>query len=342
MVFIIFIAMVRNLSAQKGYKTKRENSLCVKAMGQKQSSTTAEGMALVRAIEASRPEGKRICYDPLARSMINGIKFALSKLTIDSGLYGRFFPGALEFITARERYIDDFLNACLKEGLDQVVILIAGFDTRAYRTPVIGKTRVFEVDFPATQALKLKRLKKVIAPLPDNVNFVSIDFNNQTLDERLPASGYDEQGKTLFIWQGVTPYLAEEAVDSTLEFIAHHSGPGSAVIFDYFTHEALHGLEMKKLRPIMRVIGEKIIFGIDEGRIEQFMTQRGFRDVHNADAEELKRLYFTGQNAGRMVSKGVNIVSARVNKMTERIRNYQAKRPLQDIAIWSSQFPAAS
>jgi O-methyltransferase involved in polyketide biosynthesis len=57
-----------------------------------------------------------------------------------------------------------------------------------------------------------------------------------------------------------------------------------------------------------------LIFGIDEGQIEQFMTRRGFRNVHNANAEGLKRLYFTGPNAGRAISKGVDIVSARVNK----------------------------
>jgi methyltransferase (TIGR00027 family) len=208
-------------------------------MQSKQSSTTAEGMALVRAIEASRPEGRRICYDPIARSLVPGYKFTLSKLTIDSGLYARFFPGAIEFMTARERYIDDFLKACLREGLDQIVIPGAGFDTRAYRIEGIEKTRVFEVDHPATQEVKLKRLKKVIDPLPDHVTFVSIDFNTKTLDERLPASGYDEQGKTLFIWQGVTMYLTPEAVDSTLAFIAHHSGQGSAVIFDYFYNEFL-------------------------------------------------------------------------------------------------------
>ena len=89
---------------------------------------------MVRAIEASRPEGKRICYDPVARALVSGIKVALSKLVIDSGIYDRFFApggGAIGFITARERYIDDFLKTCLSEGLDQVVILGAGFDTRA-------------------------------------------------------------------------------------------------------------------------------------------------------------------------------------------------------------------
>ncbi len=123
----------------------------------------------MRAIEASRPPDKRICYDPIARALVNPIMVFVSKLVIDSGIYDRFFApgvGAIEFITARERYIDDFLKACLSEELDQVVILGAGFDTRAYRVAGIEQTRVFEVDHPTTQEVKLKRLKKVIDPCP--------------------------------------------------------------------------------------------------------------------------------------------------------------------------------
>jgi methyltransferase (TIGR00027 family) len=134
---------------------------------------------------------------------------------------------------------------------------------------------VFEVDHPATQALKMNRLKNVIDPLPDHVIFIPIDFNTQTPEERLHANGYDEPGKTLFIWQGVTGYLTPEGIDSTLTSIANHSGPGSAVIFDYFTNEALHGPEVKKIRLLMRAIGEEIIFGIDEDQIEPFLTQLG-------------------------------------------------------------------
>lgn len=111
----------------------------------------------------------------------------------------------------------------------------------------------------------------------------------------------------------MTGYLTAEGVDSTLEFIANHSGPGSVVIFDYFTNETLRCPEMRKIRRLMRVIGEKIIFGIDEGQIEQFLAERAFCDVRNVNAEDLKRLFFTGRNAGRVISKGVDIVSARVN-----------------------------
>src|ERR671917_230893 len=286
-------------------------------MKQKQSSTTAEGMALVRAIEASRPPDKRICYDPIARALVNPILVFLSKLVIDSGIYDRFFaPGvrAIEFITVREQYIDDFLKACLSEELDQVVILGAGFDTRAYRIAGIEQTRVFEVDHPATQEVKLQRLKKVTDPLPDHVTFIPVDFNTHTLAERLLASSYDEQGKTLFIWQGVTMYLTPEGIDSTLAFITIHSGPGSAVVFDYFYNETLRDMKMETARRITRAIGEGLIFGIDEGQIEPFLTRRGFRDVRNADAEELTRLYFTGPNARRAISTGVAIASARVDK----------------------------
>ena len=271
----------------------------------------------MRAIEASRPPEKRVCYDPIARALVNPILVFLSKLVIDYGIYDRFFApgmGAIEFITARERYIDDFLKACLSEGLDQVVILGAGFDTRAYRIAGIEQTRVFEVDHPATQEVKLQRLKKVTDPLPDHVTFIPVDFNTHTLAERLLASSYDEQGKTLFIWQGVTMYLTPEGIDSTLAFITIHSGPGSAVVFDYFYNETLRDMKMETARRITRAIGEGLIFGIDEGQIEPFLTRRGFRDTRNADAEELTRLYFTGPNAGRVIGTGVAIASARVDK----------------------------
>ena len=286
-------------------------------MNNEQSSRTAEGMALLRAIEASKPETVQICYDPIARSLVNGFSFTMSKLVIDSGLYECMAPGAVAFITVRERYIDDFLKARLSEELDQVVILGAGFDTRAYRIAGIEKTRVFEIDQPATQEVKLKRLKKVIDPLPGHVTFLPVDFNTQTLGERLFSSGYNEQGKTLFIWQGVTVYLTPEGVDSTLAFIAHHSGPGSAVIFDYFYNETLRDTsrpEVKLMQRATRVTGEGYLFGIDAGQIEPFLTQRGFRDIRNATSEELKRLYFTGPNAGRVLPTGCDIVSARVSK----------------------------
>jgi methyltransferase (TIGR00027 family) len=188
---------------------------------------------------------------------------------------------------------------------------------RAFRIPGIEKTHVFEIDQPATQAVKLEKLKKAINPLPPHVTFLPVDFNTQSLEERLPAAGYDERGKTLFIWQGVTFFLTIEGVESTLRFIANHSGPGSAVIFDFMYNEILRDTsrpEVKNMRRAAQLTGEEYLFGIDRGQIEPFLTQRGFREVCSVTLEEVKQRYFTGPNAARMVAKGVEIVSARVNR----------------------------
>lgn len=274
----------------------------------------------MRAMEAQKPEAERICYDPYARAFISTASYFFLKPILNSGWYRRMANGAVEFVLVRERYFDDCLQAALGAGLEQVVILGAGFDTRAYRIAGIEQTRVFEVDQPATQAVKLKGLKKVCDPLLVHVTFIPMDFNTESLADRLFAGGYNARAKTLFIWQGVTYFLTAEGVDSTLAFIAHHSGPGSGVIFDYMYNETLrdtrHGYG-QALRRAARMSGEAYLFGIDQGQVEPFLTQRGFRDVRNVTLEDLKRLYFTGPNAGRPVPAGIAIVSATVDRQDQ-------------------------
>jgi methyltransferase (TIGR00027 family) len=259
-------------------------------------------------------------YDPYAYVFVpGGIMWPLSKWVINSGLYERMAPGAAAFIILRERYIDDFLKERLGEGLEQIIILGAGYDTRAYRTTGIEKTRIFEVDQSATQNLKIKRLKQIIDPIPGFVTFVSVDFNSQALGERLQSEGYNEHAKTLFIWQGVTYFLTKEGVDRTLHFIAEHSGLGTTVIFDYMYNEIIQDKrrkDVKALRRAARITGEEYLFGIDRGQISQFLNQRGFKDVQNSTLEDLKLKYFTGKNAGRVVPTGIAIASATVTKGT--------------------------
>ena len=283
-------------------------------------SRSAEGVAGMRAIETLKPEAHRIVSDTYARALVpGGIMFSISMWIIKSGLYERMAPGTIAFIIGRERYIDDYLKACLSEGVDQIVILGAGFDTRAFRIPGIAQTRVFEIDQPATQAVKQERLQKVIDPPPAHITFIPADLNTQQLGEVLRNSGYDEQGKTLFIWQGVIYFLKPEGVDSTLAFIADHSGPDSAVIFDYIYNETLHDTTQgygKALARAGKMSGEPYVFGIDRGQVGPFLAQRGFCDVINMPIENLKSKYFTGPNASRvMVTGHIAIASARVCKV---------------------------
>src|SRR5512136_2493478 len=199
-------------------------------MRKSQSSMTAVGIAIVRAIESEKPETERICYDPYARQFVNGALYQFVKFFDRLGYSEMRGPGVMGFLTVRERHIDEYLKTCLANGVQQVVILGAGFDARAYRFEEFKRgVKVFEVDHPATQQAKLKRLRKIFGDVPAYVTYVPIDFNTQTLEQRLAECGYKEDAQTLFIWQGVTQYLTPEAVDRTLAFVANHSAPGSSI-----------------------------------------------------------------------------------------------------------------
>ncbi|MGE5123930.1 MAG: SAM-dependent methyltransferase, partial [Acidobacteriaceae bacterium] len=186
-------------------------------MKEKRSSLTAAGIAVVRAIESEKPDGLRICYDPYASRLLDPLFFRFMRIFIDIGYAERGGPGVQGFLVARCRFIDDLLQASLENGLQQLVILGAGFDSRAYRFEQLKYgVKVFEVDHPATQQVKMKKVKAILGELPAHVTYTSIDFEGETLEKCLLGSGYDEALMTLFIWEGVVMYLSTQSVEGTL------------------------------------------------------------------------------------------------------------------------------
>ncbi len=281
-------------------------------MKRNQSSLSAQGIAIMRAIESAKPDGERLIYDPYARRMVPGWMYYLVKIFADLGYGDRRGPGVMEFLVARDRYIDDFLQRSLDDGLEQLVLLGAGLDARPYRFPQLKSgVKVFEVDHPASQATKLRKLVEIFGELPAHVTFVAIDFTTQDLAERLFAHGYDPALKTLFIWQGVTQYLNLQAVDSTLAFVAHNSAPGSQIIFDYMYTSLLGGAaghgEIRNMRRYRAFSGEDLVFGIPEGQVVAFLEERGFTHVVDADHQFLTQAYF---QPPRRVASGYAIASA--------------------------------
>jgi methyltransferase (TIGR00027 family) len=285
-------------------------------------SWTAEQVAICRAMESTKPEHERVCYDPLAQIFINDkfkIRGRISPLVkiVYWYLAERRFPGAASEAILRTRYIDDYVNECIRSGIEQLVILGAGFDSRAYRfNELKGKVKVLEVDHPATQRLKIERLKKVFMSPPDHVVYVPIDFSKEKLEKRLYESGYDENLRTLFIWEGVVAYLTAEAVDETLAFVAKNLGEGSSIIFGYIFKSVVDGTceleEAKKVREYNARGGEPFTFGIEEGTIDEFLSSRGFYQVENVTQEELKKAYFKGKNERRKVTPLGALVHATV------------------------------
>jgi len=283
-------------------------------MKKSQSSLTAAGIAIVRAIESEKPAGERVFFDPYARRFAGAGLYVVVKFFAWLGYANWRGPGLWEFLVARERTIDDYLETRLSEGLEQLVILGAGYDARAYRFQALRTgIKVFEVDHPATQAAKLRKLAAVFGARPAHVTYVPIDFDRQRLAERLCASGYDGGRRTLFIWQGVTQYLTARAVDDTLAFVVQHSGPGSSIIFDYMDSRLLRGAprhgEISGMRRYRRLTGEGLVFGIPMDSIRPFLEERGFVDVQNADHVALEKAYYSGRHPHK-VAEGYAIASA--------------------------------
>jgi methyltransferase (TIGR00027 family) len=134
-------------------------------------------------------------------------------------------------LVARSRQAEDNLVRAVTDGVKQYVLLGAGLDTFAYRNPW-PQLRVFEVDHPATQQWKRELLQTSATPIPANLTYTPVDFESESLPERLRQSGFDPTQPTYFAWLGVVPYLTLPAFRSTVAFIAAQPA-GSGITLDY-------------------------------------------------------------------------------------------------------------
>ena len=133
----------------------------------------------------------------------------------------------------RSLFAEEAAEKALNKGVRQIIILGAGYDTYVYRCRTGPNTRLFEVDQPATQLRKLERLARASIPVPDNLTFVSIDFEHETLADALTGAGFDPSLPSFFTWLGVVYYLTEDSVAATMRYIG--SMPDAQVALDYIT-----------------------------------------------------------------------------------------------------------
>jgi methyltransferase (TIGR00027 family) len=204
-------------------------------------------------------------------------------------------------VLARTRAIDDRLGVEIREGAVQVVILGAGYDTRAYRMQeLLRGAIIFEVDLAPIQELKKLRVREVLGHAPENVVFVATDFTNQDLGTMLLKAGYHAEQRTLFVLEGVSFYLSESGMDTILRFVAKNSAPGNAIIFDYESERVPrsdHGdEELKEIMARLARWGEPHVFGLPVGNVRAFVEQRGLSVVVDLGPRELTREYLTRQN----------------------------------------------
>lgn len=250
----------------------------------------AELITNVRAYESSKNQDERICYDPLAVHFINP---KMWEVLVEHPEMAADTEAGINSIVSRVKYFDDFLEKSLKEGLEQLIILGAGFDTRAYRINGLEDVEVFEVDHPDTQHFKVQKIKEIFGSIPENVIYVPIDFETEKIGENLLKKGYNSSLKTLFIMEGFIYYIKPEAVADTLSFIVKNSGKGSAVIFDYLLDTEVE--EGNKQRPGANIFK----FGIKEDGLKEFLSQFGFSKIWGSTTADLKELYYHGKKENR-------------------------------------------
>ncbi len=279
--------------------------------------------AATRVIELYYPVDKRLFEDPFALKLLPFSWQVLFRLVYLPGLRGvvlslreRRMPGSLGAILCRTRYIDDLLKRSLEEGLDQVVILGAGFDTRAHRIPGMDQVQVFEIDLPGTRKLKENRLESVLGAVPKNVTLIGMDFDQQDLGDILAAAGFQKGKRTLFIWEGVTQYLTAEAVSNTLEFVSDVSGAESGIVFTYVREGIIDGTDrpewMGPFLSFARRVGSPMIFGLDQAELEQYLSDRGLKLIDDVGAAEYHELYLKPLGRELNVFDGERVAFARV------------------------------
>ena len=252
-----------------------------------QASRTAQHNALFRALERRLP--RPLFDDPWARRFLRGryrLAGALPARAV-ARIIDRRWPGPRAAVCVRTRYFDDAIRAHCAEGLDQLVILGAGFDSRPHRLPGLQRVRVFEVDHPSTQARK----RETVGRAHGDVTYVPLDFLRERLEDALAAAGLAPGRRTLFLWEGVTNYLDAESVDATLRTVARL---GSGLLFTYVDCALLDGSVdfeggARSLEHV-RALGEPFTFGLAPAVLPEYLRERGIdllEDLSLADAASL-------------------------------------------------------
>jgi methyltransferase (TIGR00027 family) len=205
---------------------------------------------------------------------------------------GKKIPGLWASMLCRKRYIDEKLQGADSQ-IDAAVILGAGFDTRAYRLPVLAETPVYELDLPTNIERKRTRLTKLFDEVPANVTLVPIDFETQDLADILADHGYRPERPTFFVWEAVTQYLTEPGVRKTFDFLAT-AAVGSHLVLTYVRKDFLDGTALyggENAYQEFVVKRQLWHFGMDPDHVAKFLADYGWSETEQMGPQEFTDRY---------------------------------------------------
>jgi methyltransferase (TIGR00027 family) len=206
------------------------------------------------------------------------------------------------------------LSAAVERGIRQIVILGAGLDTFALRSPHGARDiRIYEVDHPATQTWKRERLAQAQLALPPWVVLVPVDFERDDLREMLVGAGLQQNSPAFFTWLGVVPYLTQDAIGSTLACMA--SIQNSEVVFDYMESPKAFSAEARELvtkrTEQLEKIGERWLSRFEPSGIAAILRSHGFCDIDDINFREITSRFGRAVQGLAPGQAGLHVVHAK-------------------------------
>ena len=267
---------------------------------------TAQGVAKQRLIETIADADKRVINDPYAAPFVIGAGFI--KVTghkFMAWLGKKMAPGLHEHLIARTRFVDDLIRTSAADGVEQYVILGAGYDSRAHRLDLPSSLKIFEVDQDEIQERKRLKLPKGL-PNSEQVIYVTVDFSHQSLSQQLLAAGFDVTKSTVFTLEGVSQYITKEALVSTLDELKILIQNSNSKLFLSYVDEAFdkdpevcfgkgYPRAVKRanlIKSLSEKVGEPWISFYNESEMGDMLSQLGFVIQKNVTLEDLNPLYF--------------------------------------------------
>ena len=247
-----------------------------------QDTKASQTALLIAGYRARANQRKDALYtDPWARGLAGDEGEALAA-DLD-----RIYPAMQLWVDVRTSYLDRLVRRyqAPPRSFRQVVLLGAGFDTRAARLASPG-TRFFEIDHPASQALKKDGLSRLDGYPMDAAVFVACDFERESAVSALGRSAFDFDAPALILWEGVTPYLQESSVRTTVRAIADACHEDTVLVFDYLLKPSVAPTNPKKhAQGFVARLGEPVVWGTND--VLPMLYEEGMRSVESASFDDL-------------------------------------------------------
>ena len=282
------------------------------------SGNTAFGAAAVRLIEQYEPEDKRLFNDPIIYHLTNSLLRFILKFDFMRNYYihlsDKIIPGIIGGQICRTKFIDEKTLQVLND-VQQILILGAGLDTRAYRLVGIDQRKIYEVDLPNIQKYKEQKLIKYYGKLPISVRYIPVDFNKMKMETVLNNTSFDYKKRTLVILEAVIQYINKDAVNEVFNFISKLPND-SYLLFTYVLRDVIERKTdaAKNLMDWAEKHKCTFLFGINRSEIASFLDNYNLEILEDVGSEFYQEKYLKPVNRNIITLDGERTNFSRITK----------------------------